>query len=103
MFLKLEELCETKNVISLGGNQCYYKVIWSENFTKVECRKDGTWHDNTIMPGGTWASSLTTEARLLGVRYSDAGYGTYMPYKITNDEHWMFHGLESIKKRTYIW
>lgn len=93
MYKNLKQLISDKNLLALGGNQIYWKVFWRENFTKLEVRKDGTFFENTKFPGGLWRNDYFSEANLLGGAYTDAGYATYKPYKVVENEHWIFEGI----------
>lgn len=97
MYKNLKQLTSDKNLLALGGNQVYWKVFWHENFTKLEVRKDGTFFENTHFPGGLWRNNYFSEATLLGGAYTDVGYATYSPYKIIENKHWVFDGL-NVKK-----
>jgi len=44
----------------------------------------------TLVPGGLWRNSISSEAKILGVAYTHNGYGTYAPYKVVNDKHWLY-------------
>lgn len=92
MYNKLNALKTTKNIISLGGNQLYWKVKFLNNYSEIECRKDGTYYTNDIKHGGNFRSVLASEASLLGVAYTELSYGTYDAYKVINPNHWMFEG-----------
>ncbi|MCP4121038.1 MAG: hypothetical protein GY751_04735 [Bacteroidetes bacterium] len=98
MFSQLEQLKKTRNIISMGGNQCYYKITWNADFTIIENRKDETLHHNTMMIGGLWRSNFTTESRLWGVAYTDAGYASYHPYQLEEANHWILPNLEDLEK-----
>jgi len=87
MFKNLVALSKTKNLISLGGNQMYWKIKWNKNYTELECRKDGNFFSNSDIPGGLWRNQLTSEARILGVAFTDAGYATYTAYRVKNASH----------------
>jgi N,N-dimethylformamidase len=95
MYNRIEELVydEQKSLISIGGNQIYWKIKWMEDFTKYECRKDMTFFDNGFFMGGMWRHNLKSEAMLLGVRYTSAGFNTFAPYKILDPDHWLYSGL----------
>lgn len=80
------------SLISLGGNQVYWKVRWNRNYSRLTCRKDLTFFDNSWSYGGLWRHHLRPEARLLGVQYTPAGIGTYAPYQVKAPEHWLFKG-----------
>jgi hypothetical protein len=91
MFEALSSFSNTKNIISLGGNQAYYKIQFSNNYKNIECRKDGTFLENTLIPAGTWRTQYSNEAKYWGNAYSDAGYKSYCTYKIQNANHWLFN------------
>lgn len=90
MFDALRKFSSTKNIISLGGNQAYYKIQFSNNYQTVECRKDGTFLENTLIPAGTWHTQFSSEAKYWGNAYTDEGYKTYCSYKIQKENHWLF-------------
>jgi len=92
MYSKLNALKVTKNIISLGGNQLYWKVKFLNNYSEIECRKDGTYYENDVKHGGNFRSVLANEASLLGVAYTELSYGTYDSYKVLNPNHWIFEG-----------
>ena len=93
---KLISLVENseKSLISIGGNQVYWKVKWDSDFETMECRKDLTFFKDTYSLGGMWKHNFKNESKLLGVRFSDAGYNTYAPYKITNFNHWLLDNIQ---------
>jgi len=90
MFEALSIFSTTKSIISLGGNQAYYKVQFSNNFKTIECRKDGTFLDNTLIPAGSWHTQFSSESAYWGNAYTDAGYESYCSYKVQNANHWLF-------------
>lgn len=90
MFEALSKFSTTKNIISLGGNQAYYKIQFSNKFQTIECRKDGTFLDNSLIPASTWRTQFSSEAKYLGNAYTDAGYKSYCSYKVLNANHWIF-------------
>lgn len=90
MFDALREFSHTKNIISLGGNQAYYKIQFKDNFKTIECRKDGTFFSHSLIPAGTWRTLFSNEAQYLGNAYTDAGYATYNSYRVTESGHWMY-------------
>lgn len=94
MFESLSNFSTTKNIISLGGNQAYYKIQFSNNFQNIECRKDGTFFDNTLIPGGNWHTQFSSEAKYWGNAYTDTGYETYSSYKVKNANHWLFQNCK---------
>ena len=83
-----------KSLISIGANQAYWKVKWDSDFETMECRKDLTFFKDTYSFGGMWKHNFKNESKFLGVRYSDAGYNTYAPYKITNCNHWLLDNIQ---------
>ena len=83
-----------KSMISMGGNQIYWKSKWDSKFQIMECRKDLTFFKNTYSLGGMWKHNFKNESKFLGVRYSDAGYNTYAPYKIVMPSHWLFSDVK---------
>jgi hypothetical protein len=86
---------EKKSLISLGGNQVYWKTQWNDDYSIMECRKDLTSFDNSVFDyGGMWRHHLNkSEHNLLGVRFTEAGMDSYAPYQVKESEHWMFEGL----------
>lgn len=90
MFESLSKFSTTKNIVSLGGNQAYYKIQFSNNYQNIECRKDGTFLENTLTPAGNWHTQTSSEAKYWGNAYTDAGYKSYYSYKILNANHWLF-------------
>lgn len=90
MFKALSDFSSSKNIISLGGNQAYYKIQFSDNYRTIECKKDGTFLDNTLIPAGNWRTNYSNEAKYWGNAFTDAGYETYCSYKVKNASHWMF-------------
>ena len=92
MYQQINTLKTTKNIISLGGNQLYWKVKFLNNYTEIECRKDGSYYENDCKHGGNWRSAQASEASLLGVAYTELSYGTYDAYKVRNPNHWIFAG-----------
>jgi len=82
-----------KSLISLGGNQMYWKVRWHNNHTLLECHKDFTFFKHPLGLGGMWRHNLRFAERLLGVRYTGAGIHTYAPYKLLLPEHWLVKDL----------
>ena len=83
-----------KSMISIGANQIYWKTKWDSDFKTMECRKDLTFFKDTYSLGGMWKHNFKNESKFLGVRYSNPGYGTYAPYKITNLNHWLLDNIQ---------
>lgn len=90
MLKALSSFSATKNIISLGGNQAYYKIQFSDNYKNIECRKDGTFLENTLIPAGYWHTQTVSEAKYWGNAYTGTGYETYCSYKVQNANHWLF-------------
>ncbi|MCO5248818.1 MAG: hypothetical protein M9887_07725 [Chitinophagales bacterium] len=86
----LSKFSQTKNIISLGGNQSYYKVRFKDNFNTIECRKDGTFFTNTLIPAGSWRTQFSNEAQYWGNAFTNAGYATYNSYRVMNPTHWIY-------------
>lgn len=99
MYDNLKAMVSQQNtsLISLGANQVYWKVRWHENFNQMECHKDLTFFKNSWSLGGMWKHNLRPESSFLGVRYTNAGMGTYAPYKVKRPGHWLFEGASLAK------
>ena len=84
MFDNLNKLVDKgHSFVSMGGNQIYWKIKWHDNFTRIECRKDLTFFDNSFLEfGGQWRHNLRFPERLTGVRYLKPGIRTFAPYKV---------------------
>ena len=54
-----------KSLISIGGNQIYWKTKWNSDTDVMECRKDLTFFKNTFDLGGMWKHNFKSEDRLL--------------------------------------
>lgn len=85
-------LDEGGNLLYLGGNGLYWKVTMDSTNTVLECRKDGSVHSQTGEKGGLWQNLGRPQSRLLGVRYSSAGYNTWWYFKVRDASHWIFSG-----------
>jgi len=101
MYKTLKELTDEANLLSLGGNQVYWKVRWHDTFKTIECRKDGEFFENTMIPGGQWRNSQTNEAKLLGVAFTNSGYNTHAPYRVTDPLHEFYNGINVSKEDTF--
>lgn len=113
MYDNLEKLIhkQQKSLLSLGGNQIYWKVRWNNNMTQLECRKDLTNFSKSSFwnYGGMWKHHFRNEASLLGSRYDNRGNDSYAPYKVTDASHWLYanckvqngdlFGFESVDNR----
>lgn len=94
MYNNLLSLLENKGIslISLGGNQMYWKTMWNKEYDIMECRKDLTSFDNSILNyGGMWRHHLNmAEHNVLGVQFTDAGMHSYAPYEVKQSNHWIY-------------
>lgn len=94
MYSNLVTLLENHGVslISLGGNQMYWKTYWDSDFRIMECRKDLTSFNHRMFDyGGMWRHHFNkAEHRILGVQFTDAGMHSYAPYEVKNSEHWIY-------------
>jgi hypothetical protein len=89
MYNNLDKYINNKgNVLSLGANQVYWKVIRKDD--KIECRKDGSIHTIKDEFGGRWRDIGKHESAILGVEFSVKGAGTYSYYKVQDYSHWVF-------------
>ncbi len=83
------------SLISLGANQLYWVVRWNAHHTRMECRKDLTFFNNTFSFGGMWKHHFRPPQNYLGGRYNGLGMHTFAPYRlIANKEHWVLAGIE---------
>jgi hypothetical protein len=92
MYAGLENFLDAGgNLVYLSGNGLYWKVEIHGH--QLEVRRDNTSHTVSGESGGRWRDCGRPEARLLGVRYTWAGFkSTYMPYKVVTPQHWVFDG-----------
>lgn len=98
MYNHLQQLIEKHKIslISLGGNQMYWKTKWNADYSQMECRKDLTSFEGNILDyGGMWRHHLNkAEHNILGVQFTDAGMHSYAPYEVLEPNHWIFKGLD---------
>ncbi|KAA3439383.1 N,N-dimethylformamidase beta subunit family domain-containing protein [Rufibacter hautae] len=96
MYAGLRDLVfgQRKSLLALGGNQVYWQARWHQNFTQLECRKDGSFFKNEPKRGTLWRHTPQPEAQLLGAQFSEPGMGTFAPYQVLQPEHWLFTGLQ---------
>jgi len=78
------------NLMYLGANGVYAKVVYNPTLRIMETRKSGTAHFYESSKGGRWRDLNRPESALLGVQYDRRGYDTYHPYKVKNEKHWIF-------------
>lgn len=103
MYDNLKKIVEEKkaSLISLGGNQIYWKIKWHDNFNRMECHKDLTFFEDSWSLGGMWRHNFRAEANFLGVQYTPAGIGTYAPYQVKQPEHWLFEGTDVVRNELF--
>jgi hypothetical protein len=98
MYNNLTRLVEkdNKSLLSLGGNQIYWKTKWNNDYTVMECRKDLTSFGNAMFDyGGMWRHHFgRSEHHLLGVRFTKSGMHSYAPYQVRKPNHWIFQNLK---------
>lgn len=82
-----------RSLLALGGNQVYWRIRWRDEPAGIECRKDATAFETGPGRGGLWRHTSRPEDRLLGVRFTDPGTGTYAPYRVADAAHWLYEGL----------
>ena len=82
MFDRLARAHEQQGMwlINLSGNTMYRQIEVADDFTVRMCNL------LTVLSG-------RDETELLGVRYSEGGYGTASPYAVRVPHHWVFAGL----------
>lgn len=83
-----------RSLLALGGNQVYWRIRWLDDRAGIECRKDATAFATGPGRGGLWRHTAHPEDRLLGVRFTDPGTGTYAPYRVADAGHWLYDGLD---------
>jgi hypothetical protein len=77
------------NLIYLSANGLYWKTVIHND--RMEVRFDHSGHTLNQDAGGRWRELARPEWRLLGVRFTRAGYRAhYRPYKVISPEHWIF-------------
>lgn len=78
-------------LIYLGGNGLYWKTGLSDDL-QIECRKSGDSHRFADGTGGLWREKGRSPTLLVGSEYDNRGFGTYHPYEVLDDSHWVFNG-----------
>ncbi|NQY66764.1 MAG: hypothetical protein HRT72_03455 [Flavobacteriales bacterium] len=81
-------LASGKNVMYLSGNGLYWKTVVA--YDRLEVRKDYTNHTYDEGAGGRWRDVELPEAALIGLEYTSAGFGTWAPFEVLNESHWIF-------------
>lgn len=96
MYAGLRDLVlnQRKSLLALGGNQVYWQVRWHQDFTQLECRKNGSFFQNELKRGTLWRHTPHPEAQLLGAQFTEPGMGTFAPYQVLQAAHWLFTGLQ---------
>jgi hypothetical protein len=92
MYAGLEDfLAAGGNLVYLSGNGLYWKAAIHGQQLEVRC--DSGNFSIVDESGGRWRDYGRPEARVLGVRYTRAGYRSqYKPYRVLAPEHWVFGG-----------
>ena len=85
------------NLLYLGGNGIYWKVVYNSINRTMEVRVDHKRHKFDFTQGGLWKSLEKPASQLLGISYTNSGIGTYAPYKVFDESHWIFQGT-NLKK-----
>jgi len=79
------------NLIYLSGNGLYWKSLMRQG--RLEVRSDHSCHGGTDGAGGRWRDLGRPEWRMLGTRFTRAGYRSHFrPYKVIAPGHWIFAG-----------
>lgn len=77
------------NLIYLSGNGLYWKTAISKD--RMEVRADHSCHTLADDAGGQWRNYARPEWRMLGTRFTRAGYRSHFrPYKVIAPQHWIF-------------
>lgn len=77
------------NLVYLSGNGLYWKTAIHKG--RMEVRTDHSCHTIVDETGGRWRDAGRPEWRMLGVRFTRAGYRShYRPYKVLSPQHWIF-------------
>ncbi|MDH5716637.1 MAG: hypothetical protein OEZ22_03250 [Spirochaetia bacterium] len=77
------------NLIYLGGNAIFRKVILSDN--QIERLQLTDYHNLAYGKGGEWDNLGRSQDSILGIKYSPSGYNTYFPYRVIDSNHWIFN------------
>jgi hypothetical protein len=79
------------NLVYLSGNGLYWKA--EINAQQLEVKYDRSSHSFSGEAGGRWRDCGRPETKVLGVRFTRAGYkSAYKPYKVISPDHWIFEG-----------
>jgi hypothetical protein len=76
------------NLMYLGANGVYWRVALA--FNRIEVKKQGDTHLYDSGKGGMWRDLGKPESAVLGIHYTEVGYGTYAPYSVLLPNHWVF-------------
>ncbi len=91
MYRALENFVRDKgNLMYLGANGLYAKVVYDPMLKILETRAFGGTHHYDKTTGGLWRNLNEPESALLGVQYDRRGYKTFHPYSVKNENHWIF-------------
>jgi hypothetical protein len=96
MYWGLEDyLAGGGNLLYLSGNGLYWKTVI--NGDQLEVRQDHGNHTLSDEAGGQWRNYGRPETKILGIRFTNAGYSSFKPYKVISPHHWIFADTE-VKK-----
>ena len=77
------------SLMYLGGNGLYWKVVINTDLNILEVRKKGDLHYFNASTGGLWKNLGFPQSTILGVSYTSYGIGTYHPFEVYNEDHWI--------------
>lgn len=78
------------HLMMMGANGIYAKVVLNPINEVLELRLTGNNHSYEKSKGGRWRDLGYPESELLGTEYTRTGYNTYHPYRVLNEDHWIF-------------
>ena len=81
------------NLMYLGGNGVYWKVVYNTDLNILEVRKRDVLHSFVSEPGGRWKELGNPESAVLGVSYDSRGFRTEFPFEVRDASHWVFDGI----------
>ena len=79
------------NLMYLGGNGVYAKVVYDPTLRRLETIKPGTEHRYENSTGGLWRNLNRPESSLLRVEYDSRVFNTFHAYKVKKESHWIFN------------
>lgn len=96
-------LARGQYLISLGGNQIYWKVAVRGIQMEVKKYSDDRQHTLVNETGGLWRNLGRPEARVLGNQFTVTGMGSanLAPYQVLNPNHWVLAGTGLQQDQTF--